>query len=111
MRLVKEPSLFPIHPGFYRLPIHPAISQFALYYILMTDTITLDHVLKPAEQLSPLDKVRLIERVAPQLERDLQAIDGPRRSLRGLWKGVDISAEDISEVRRDMWANFPRTDV
>ncbi len=77
----------------------------------MTDTVTLDYVLKLTEQLSPLDKVRLIERVAPQLERDLQANDGPRRSLRGLWKGVDISAEDISEIRREMWANFPRTDV
>ena len=49
----------------------------------MTDTVTLDYVLKLTEQLSPLDKVRLIERVAPQLERDLQANDGPRRSLRG----------------------------
>ncbi len=77
----------------------------------MTDIITLDHVLKLTEQLSLLDKVRLIERVAPQLERDLQAIDGPRHSLRGLWKGVDISAEDISEMRREMWVNFPRTDV
>ncbi len=78
----------------------------------MTDTITLDHVLKLAEQLSPLDKVRLIERVAPQLERDLQAIgDRPRQSLRGLWKSVDISSEDIAEARREMWSNFPRADI
>jgi hypothetical protein len=28
-------------------------------------TVTLDHVLRLTEQLSPLDKVRLIERVAP----------------------------------------------
>ncbi len=76
----------------------------------MTDPVTLDHVLKPAEQLSPLDKMRLIERVAPQLERDLQT-GGPRQSLRGLWKGVDISAEDIAEMRREMWSNFPRADV
>ena len=40
----------------------------------MTDTITLDHVLKLAEQLSPLDKVRLIERVAPQLGRELRTV-------------------------------------
>jgi hypothetical protein len=78
----------------------------------MTDTVTLDHVLKLAEQLSPLDKVRLIERVAPQLERDLQAIaQGPRPTLRGLWKGIDISAEDIAEMRREMWSNFPRSDI
>ena len=26
----------------------------------------------------------------------------PRRSLEGMWKGVDISAEDIDEARREM---------
>lgn len=34
----------------------------------------------------------------------------PRKSLRGLWKGVDISAEDIDAARREMWGNFPRED-
>lgn len=78
----------------------------------MTEAITLDHVLKLAEQLSTLDKVRLIERVAPQLEREIKAAgDQPRQSLRGLWKGIGLSAEDIAEIRREMWANFPRTDV
>lgn len=77
----------------------------------MTDNVTLDYVLKLAEQLSSLDKVRLIERIAPQLERDLQAIENrPRQSLRGLWKGLDISAEDIAEARREAWSNFPRAD-
>ena len=34
----------------------------------------------------------------------------PLRSLEGLWagRGVDISEEDISDLRREMWANFPR---
>jgi len=35
----------------------------------------------------------------------------PRRSLEGMWKGVDISAEDIDEARREMWGNFPREDI
>jgi hypothetical protein len=37
----------------------------------------------------------------------------PRRSLLGLWAdlGVDITEEDIEEVRREMWANFPREDI
>ncbi len=34
----------------------------------------------------------------------------PRKSLRGMWKGVDISAEDIDEARREMCGNFPRED-
>lgn len=38
----------------------------------MENSITLNEVLALAERLSPIDKVRLIERVAPQIERDLQ---------------------------------------
>ena len=36
---------------------------------------------------------------------------GPRKSLRGIWKGFDISSEDIDQARREMWGNFPRTDL
>jgi hypothetical protein len=73
-------------------------------------SVTLEYVLRLTEQLSPLDKVRLIEHVAPQLERDLQLLT-PRRSLRGLWRGLAISADDITAARREAWANFPRHDL
>lgn len=36
---------------------------------------------------------------------------GPRKSLRGIWKGFDISSEDIDQARREMWGSFPRTDL
>ena len=36
---------------------------------------------------------------------------GPRKSLRGIWKGFDISSEDIDQSRREMWSTFPRTDL
>lgn len=78
----------------------------------MTDTPTLDDILKLAEQLSPVDKVRLIERVAPQVEAALQADrELSRQSLRGLWRGVGLSADDIEDARREAWATFPRNDV
>lgn len=34
----------------------------------------------------------------------------PLKSLEGLWagQGVDISEEDITELRKEMWAKFPR---
>jgi len=34
----------------------------------------------------------------------------PLRSPRGLWAefDIDISEEDIRELRREMWKNFPR---
>ena len=33
-----------------------------------------------------------------------------RPSLFGIWKdeGIDLSLEDLAEVRREMWRNFPR---
>ena len=34
----------------------------------------------------------------------------PVKSLEGLWKGVDITREDIDEARREMWGNFPREE-
>jgi hypothetical protein len=36
---------------------------------------------------------------------------GPRTSLRGIWKGFDISSEDIDRARREMWGNFPHPDL
>ncbi|MCP9493158.1 MAG: DUF2281 domain-containing protein [Pyrinomonadaceae bacterium MAG19_C2-C3] len=37
----------------------------------------------------------------------------PRRSLRGLWAdlGLEVTAEDIDEARREMWSNFPHEDI
>ena len=79
-------------------------------------TVTLDEVLELARQLSPVDKVRLIERMAPMIERDLvgaQPGRGPRRSSYGALAhlGPAPSAEEIDEARREMWANVPRDDV
>lgn len=35
----------------------------------------------------------------------------PQVSLRGIWKGLNITDEDIDEVRQEMWSKFPREDV
>ncbi len=34
----------------------------------------------------------------------------PLKSLLGLWKDLNfhVTEEDIAEVRREMWGNFPR---
>jgi len=55
--------------------------------------------------------VRLIERVAPKIERELAQTPVHLKSLRGLWRGVDISESDIAEVRRQMWGDFPRKNI
>jgi hypothetical protein len=62
----------------------------------------LEEVLASVGQLSPVDKARLIERVVSDIERELKsARPTPRKSLRGLWRGLDISEEDIAEARRE----------
>lgn len=40
-------------------------------------------------------------------------IKEPRRSVKGLWAdlGVDITEEDVAEVRQEMWTNFPREGI
>ena len=78
----------------------------------MDSSVTLEEVLASVRQLSPVDKARLIERIVPDIERELKsARPAERESLRGLWRGLDITEEDIAEARREMWGSFPREDV
>lgn len=81
----------------------------------MIDKITpLDEALALVEKLSPLDKVRLLEKLASTLESDLaQTQVEPLESLYGLWAdlNIDISEDDIAQARREMWSNFPREDI
>ena len=78
----------------------------------MESQVTLQEVLDLASLLPSRDKLRLIERIAPQIEHDLEAAQPKqRKSLRGLWKGLDVSEDDIAEARREMWDSFPRNDI
>lgn len=62
-----------------------------------------------AKQLSPLDKVRLIESLCHDAESSIgEQATQKRRSLRGLFKGCSISADEIDQARRQMWGRFPR---
>jgi hypothetical protein len=78
----------------------------------MSEPVTLETVLALAHQLTPLDKLRLIALLAPQLERAVASAPlAPRKSLRGLWRGLDITDDDIDQARREMWVAFPREDI
>ena len=76
--------------------------------------ITFEQVVNLAQELSPLEKLRLIERLAPDLEAALQlAQSAPpprRRSLRGILRDSPIDVEELDIAREEMWANFPRED-
>ena len=75
----------------------------------------LDSIVEQVRQLSPLDRVRLVEQVMEILEEDLreQPPQKRRRSLLGVLSeyGPAPSEEDIAEARREMWGNFPREDI
>ena len=78
----------------------------------MQNTVTLEQALVLVRQLSPADKARLIERIVPDIERELESGRPiPRKSLRGLWRGLGITDQDIAEARREMWDSFPREDL
>lgn len=81
---------------------------------MMESASTLEQVTEAAMRLPPLDKLRLIERLASALESDIVAAKpAPKRSLFGAMTdlGPAPSAEEIDEARREAWANFPREDV
>ena len=78
----------------------------------MGEAVTLDEALAFVQQLSPLDKARLIERMVPDIERELRAARPTSYvSLRGLWRGLDITGDEIDQAREEMWGEFPREDV
>ena len=61
--------------------------------------------LPPEEQKEVLDFVDFLHQK--------RIVKGPRRSVKGIWAdlGVDITEDDVAEVRREMWTNFPREDI
>ena len=66
---------------------------------------TLEQVVSLARQLPPVEKIRLIERMVPEIERDMLGQRPPRRkSLLGLCADLEPapSAEDIVEIRHEM---------
>lgn len=74
--------------------------------------LKLKTALDSAEILSTLEKIQLIREITAQIESELK-IRSPNKpkSLRGLWKGLDIGEDDILQIRKEMWDNFPREDI
>lgn len=76
--------------------------------------MTLQEVLKLAKQLTPIDKVRLIQQLTPDLEQELaQQKPHPNKSLWGLCAdlGQAPSCQEIDITRSEEWNNFPREDI
>ena len=65
--------------------------------------MTLDEIVELTKQLSLLDKVRLIEEIAPQIERELEAAQpAPRKA--GLHTGAIWTSDDFDEpLPNEFW--------
>lgn len=48
-----------------------------------------------------------------QFLHEKHAVNRPHRGIKGLWanEGFTITDDDIEEVRRECWSNFPREDI
>ena len=90
------------------------------------ESVTLDQVLRQAKQLTSLEKVQLIEQVLPDLEASFDSVSvnklkeaksrtdrRPLRSTYGICAdlGPAPSAEDIDEMRQEVFKNFPKEEV
>ena len=67
-------------------------------------------VLELLRKLPPREQLKVISLALPEIEKRLGQKKSPRKSLRGLWAGSKITAKDISEARKSMSKNFPRSD-
>lgn len=74
--------------------------------------MTLEQSILNAVRALPPEKQAEVLKIAESLKQDTGA-KRPRKSGRGLWAdlGISLSAEDIDEARKEMWGNFPRSDV
>lgn len=79
----------------------------------MTTMTPFDEAVSIVLQLSPLEKVKLVERIMSTLEDDLAPSASPAKSLYGVLAhlGPSPSEEDIDEARREMWGDFPHEDI
>lgn len=62
--------------------------------------MTLDEIVELTKQLSLLDKVRLIEEIAPQIEQELKAAQ-PMERKAGLHVGAIWTSDDFDEPLPD----------
>lgn len=74
---------------------------------------TPNSVLKMLRKLTPRERLKVISMALPELENSLGKKSRPRKSLRGLWKGMgaSISAKEIDKLRKEMWHDFPREGI
>jgi hypothetical protein len=76
---------------------------------------SLEEAVERVMQLPAVEKLRLAERLLKTVERELPSapVSASRPTYYGVLAGVGPApdAEAIDEMRREVWANFPREDI
>jgi hypothetical protein len=73
------------------------------------ETVNLETVLGLAEKLSPVEKLKLVERVLVDLEPVVRAQERQKRKpLRRKGKPQPLTEEQIKEVKRKLWGKDER---
>lgn len=75
--------------------------------------MNVETALNTLKGLSTVEKIQLIGQLSTQVETELRRLQQPqpRRSLRGLWRGLGISETELAEAKKEMWNNFPRGNI
>ncbi len=77
--------------------------------------VKLQRIVELAKQLSPLEKIQLIEQVLPDLEEPLKTNSEESTLLSAYGSLVDLgdapSEKEIDEVRQEVFGGFPREDI
>lgn len=83
-------------------------------------SMTLEQALMVVDQLSVIDRLRLIEKMVPEIQRSIsefslakENVVKPRVSSLGIlaYLGNAPSEEEIDEVQREMWAGFGAGEI
>jgi len=78
---------------------------------MQNTTLLFDEIVRLAKRLPPQERIRLAEQIAPKISHDTKELTTPRRrSLRGTWRKVEITEDDIMAARQELWGTFPRGD-
>ncbi len=75
--------------------------------------MNVETALNALKVLSTMEKIQLIGQLSAQIETELRPFSQPRprRSLRGLWRGLGINEAELAAARQEMWNNFPRENI
>ncbi len=75
--------------------------------------MAINNILEMLRRLPPQERLKVIAKALPEIEKDLSKPRQPRKSLLGICAdlGPAPSSSDIDKTRKEVWKDFPREDI